>query len=58
VNIRAGVPIRIAFAPACSALVGLRIMPFQLLSLGAIDAAGAVRTSLALRRHDPIEAAA
>ncbi|HYK04153.1 MAG TPA: hypothetical protein VE974_20550 [Thermoanaerobaculia bacterium] len=48
-NIRASVPIRVGFAVCCCALVGLRLMPPQLLLLAAIDVAGAVWTALALR---------
>jgi hypothetical protein len=56
-NIRASVPIRIAFALLCAFLVILHFMPVSLLPLGGIDAAGALWTWLALRRPAPAEAA-
>ncbi len=52
-NIRASVPIRFAFALACTVLVALRYLPPQLLPLAAIDVAGAVWTMLALRSASP-----
>ena len=52
-NIRASVPIRLAFAATCGALVLLRYMPVPLLPLAAIDAAGAAWTALALRGDRP-----
>lgn len=48
-NIRASIPVRFAFATGTVLLVASGEMPVTLLPLGAIDAAGAIWTMLALR---------
>lgn len=49
--IRASIPVRFGFAAGIALLVALGQMPATVLPLGAIDAAGAIWTAVALRRE-------